>query len=382
MNKIYSIFLVLIMGAITQAQVLIPFYVTQANRVSQANIDAYLDEIEALGVKTTGSIAQNNALNWLKTKYQSFGYTSGQMQEDLFSFSGINSTNLVVTKTGTLYPNTYVIICGHYDSINGAGVNDNGSGVSVMFEVARILKSIDTQYSIKFIHFSGEEQGLMGSDHYVENVVNATNPKMNIKLVINLDEVGGVAGQTNNTITCERDNDAPTTNNAASLQMTNQLMTCVGLYSNLNTHLATAYSSDYMPFQSNNEIITGLFEYNESPYRHTINDTKANMDPAYVYQIAKAMVGASMHFAVATNLLNTTNANSRKKNVLYPNPTNHLLFIDSNEPLSYRIWDNVGRLVLEGDYKQSINVEVLPKGIYQIETTVNQLKEKYKFVKE
>ena len=50
-------------------------------------------------------------------------------------------------------------------------------------EVARILKDVPTEYSIKFIHFTGEEQGLLGSKNYVTNVVNTTNPKMKIKLV-------------------------------------------------------------------------------------------------------------------------------------------------------------------------------------------------------
>jgi aminopeptidase YwaD len=51
-----------------------------------------------------------------------------------------------------------VIICGHYDTIT-VRVSDNGSGTSIILEAARILKDVPTEYSIKFIHFSGEEQG-------------------------------------------------------------------------------------------------------------------------------------------------------------------------------------------------------------------------------
>jgi len=70
-------------------------------------------------------------------------------------------------------------------------------------------------------------------------------------LVLNLDEVGGVAGMNNDTITCERDtHNSPSTNNALSATMTDELITCVGLYSPLNTYLSYAYSSDYMSFKA------------------------------------------------------------------------------------------------------------------------------------
>ena len=103
----------------------------------------------------------------------------------------------------------------------------------------------------------------------------------------------------NNTITCERDTGSPTSNNAASNTVTNELINCVQLYSPLNTFLSYAYASDYMPFEDNNEVITGFFETNETPHRHTATDLLVNMDPVYVYNIAKAAAGAMLHFAVA-----------------------------------------------------------------------------------
>ena len=82
-----------------------------------------------------------------------------------------SSKKLIVTKKGTYIRINTLPICGHFDSINGPGVNDNGSGTSVILEAARILQNISTEYSVKFIHFSGEEQRGKGSSHYVNNVV-------------------------------------------------------------------------------------------------------------------------------------------------------------------------------------------------------------------
>ena len=252
------LFSILFLGFFANSQTFNQNYANVSNLVSQTNINSYLQEFEDLGVKTTGSTANNNAYTWLKNKYLSFGYSENDITKDNFTYNGQTTSNLILTKQGTKYPNIYIIICGHYDTITGKGTNDNGSGVSVILEVARLLKNINTEYSIKFINFSGEEQGLLGSAHYVSNVVNTTNPKMNIRLVLNIDEVGGIKGQTNDTVTCERDESSnPSANNAASNTFTQQLMNCVTLYSTLKTNLSYAYASDYMPFQANGEIITG-----------------------------------------------------------------------------------------------------------------------------
>src|SRR5690606_32259416 len=176
------------------------------------------------------------------------------------------------------------------------GTNDNGSGTVLIMELARLLATVPTEYSIKFIHFSGEEDGLVGSNYYVNNTVIPQN--LDIKLVLNIDEVGGVNGMTNNTIVCERDqSNTPSTNNAASNTATNQLATCIELYSNLNTEISYAYASDYIPFEDNNEIITGLYEYNETPYAHGPNDVLANMDTNYLYEVTKGTLGAALFFA-------------------------------------------------------------------------------------
>lgn len=354
-----------------QAQSFIQAYQNRANMVSQTNITTMLQEFEILGVKTTGSAANTNALNWLKAKYQSYGYTAGQITEDPFTFGGnISSKNLVITKTGTVYPNTYVIICGHYDTINGPGVSDNGSGTSIILEAARILKDIPTEYSIKFIHFSGEEQGLQGSAHYADNVVFQNNVRqLNVKLVINIDQVGGKIGNTNNAIKCESDQAGLSGNNAQSLTFTQQLATCTTLYSPLQTVMSNAYSSDYVPFEQNGDIITGFYENVRSYNEHTSNDTFANVDPTYVFNVGKAAVGALQHFAVATSVLGTneTVANTLESVRVYPNPAKDILNVELPKDIknfSLEITDLNGRLVLNKENETKINVSGLTNGAY------------------
>jgi hypothetical protein len=66
----------------------------------------------------------------------------------------------------------YVMAGGHLDSwVAGDGAADDGAGVAVVMEAARILASlgIQSKRTIRFALWSGEEQGLWGSAAYVEH---------------------------------------------------------------------------------------------------------------------------------------------------------------------------------------------------------------------
>ncbi|VXB70924.1 Leucyl aminopeptidase [Flavobacterium sp. 9AF] len=388
-TKTTFFFTILFYANFALSQSFIQYYADVSNQVSQTNITNYLTEFENLGVKRRGTQPLENTYNWLRNKYLGFGYTVAQFQEDIFTNGGFTCKNLIVTKVGTLYPNTFVIICGHYDSIVGTGTNDNGSGVATILEVARLLQNIPTEYSIKFINFSGEEDGLVGSQHYVNSVVNATNPKLDIKLVFNLDEVGGVAGMTNNTITCERDTGTPTTNNAASNIVTNELITCVGLYSPLNTFLSYAYASDYMPFEDNNEVITGFFETNETTHKHSATDLLVNMDPIYNYNVAKAATGAMMHFAVAATTLDENDFLPQDAIHFFPNPVKENLYVNfGTQPANeYRIeiLDIFGKVVYSNELQnpkqlENLDISNLNKGIYLVQLSFEREKIRKKII--
>ncbi len=294
-----------------------PYYGSIVSGVSYDTILLNLEHFQALGVKEPGTAALNNTAEWLIEKYESFGYTN--IIRDTFELNGKQLYNIIVTRQGTTFPPRYLIIDGHYDTYQGPGVNDNGSGVACILEIARLLATVPIKYSIRFINFSAEEQGLIGSQHYVDHTVVPTN--MNIMLVFNIDEVGGVAGMINNTITCERDEDVPSSNNAASAAYTDSLANLTELYSNLETQISYAYGSDYIPFQEAGKVITGLYETNESTFVHTPNDILSRMSPNYVYEVAKAATGAILQFSGAYPL-NTSSGEDLDELALhiYPNP--------------------------------------------------------------
>ena len=102
--------------------------------------------------------------------------------------------NLYVTKTGTQYPGQYYTLCAHYDSFSwtssssrAPGADDNASGTAAVLEAARVLAQYDFPYSIRFMLFSGEEQGLVGSRAYAKAIAARGD---DIRGVINLDMIG------------------------------------------------------------------------------------------------------------------------------------------------------------------------------------------------
>jgi hypothetical protein len=207
------------------------------------------------------------------------------------------------------------------------------------------LKDIETAYSIKFIHFTAEEIGLLGSSHYVENLV--IPEEMDIRLVFNIDEVGGVSGEVNNTITCERDEWSPTVNNEASAAFTDTLASLTEMYSNLFTQISYAYGSDYVPFMNNGYVVTGLYETNESPYPHSINDSLANLDAAYVFEVTKSSLAASLYFS---NYISTSTDIAQYSNndfSIAPNPFKDYFEFENtlSEQVILRIIDMTGQEV-------------------------------------
>ncbi len=364
---------------ISVGQIYVPNYGNIVNKCSYDTILTNLQEFESYGTKELGTPAINNAKSWIIDKYTSYGYTN--IVEDAFYYYGQIASNIIINKTGFVYPNKYIIIDGHYDTRDGPGANDNGSGTVSILEIARLLVDVDTEYSIKFIHFSAEEEGLIGSQHYVTHTVISNN--LDIKLVFNIDGVGGVNGMLNNTIVCERDESGPPfTNNEASAIITNELANCVSLYSNLATEISYAYASDYIPFEYNNEIITGLYEKNISPYYHSAQDVISKLDVNYLYEVTKAAIGASLHFSVADSVVGVTENNFSSKIVAYPNPTKNNVRVDLGEiktDIEVTLRNTLGQLLFNKNYEATdhfnINIHNQPAGLYflTVETSLGEL---------
>ena len=91
--------------------------------------------------------------------------------KNAFSTGEVEVHNTVAEIPGSEKPDEVVIIGGHLDSWDlGTGATDNGTGTMAVLEAARALKAVGVKprRTIRFVLFSGEEQGLHGSRAYVK----------------------------------------------------------------------------------------------------------------------------------------------------------------------------------------------------------------------
>jgi Zn-dependent M28 family amino/carboxypeptidase len=82
-------------------------------------------------------------------------------------------TRNLIAETKTGRTDRTVIVGAHLDSVpEGPGINDDGSGTATDLEVALQMAKLGLKpvNQVRFIWFSGEEQGLLGSTFYADNL--------------------------------------------------------------------------------------------------------------------------------------------------------------------------------------------------------------------
>jgi Peptidase family M28 len=132
------------------------------------------DQVRGIGAATT----------WVFGQMQAIAATSaGRMtvQQQTFTQPVSNNipvpttiTNVIATLKGTASPERFYVITGHLDSrvtdvlnftSDAPGADDDGSGVAVVLELARLFATRQFPGTLVFATVAGEEQGLYGSAH-------------------------------------------------------------------------------------------------------------------------------------------------------------------------------------------------------------------------
>jgi carboxypeptidase Q len=88
-----------------------------------------------------------------------------------FLRSPASTFNVIAEIPGGSKRGEVVMVGGHLDSWNsGTGAVDDGAGVAVVMEAARILKALDLKMdrTVRFAFWAAEEHGLLGSKAYLE----------------------------------------------------------------------------------------------------------------------------------------------------------------------------------------------------------------------
>ena len=170
---------------------------------------------EERGGRLAGTLDEAEAANYISDHFLQYGlqpagddgryiqqFTLEGSMVQAMELDNQVSRNVVGLIEGGEFPNRYIIIGAHYDGQGMGGpismkmnaepvlhysADDNASGTAGLFYLAREFAADPPQSTLLFVAFSGEELGLIGSKHFVDEMDISPD---SVLAMINLDMIG------------------------------------------------------------------------------------------------------------------------------------------------------------------------------------------------
>ncbi|MBS3773462.1 MAG: M20/M25/M40 family metallo-hydrolase [Candidatus Thermoplasmatota archaeon] len=303
--------------------------------VSQGMVRGYVQALQDIGPRVTETAACDEAADYIAGEFSSYGLSVREHDWDYNDYEGVNveATLPGVNRSS----NRVYVICAHYDTVPGSpGADDDGSGVAAVLAAARTLSTYQFQHTVRFVTFSGEEEGLLGSHEYARE---ANESHENIVGVLNADMIGYTETETGrHTIEIQ---EVP-----SSEWMTNLSITLTQQYPALNLTVSRERShpySDHHSFISYGFNATFFFEYEFNDYYHSSEDTIDKMDLDYATRVTRLMVGTLTELAVLAE------GDWEPPTLTFERPQRGALYVQDDEaaPLPFGMTVIVGSITLE-----------------------------------
>ena len=170
-------------ASVTSQPLLDPDILSMLDQVDANRISADIQTLVSFGTRNTcsdnsgASPGIGAARDWIRNRYLSLPGLQVTLVPWTFKGCGDGTTrtlhNVIAWIPGSGHPNRLIVIGGHYDSrtTNGKdgvspapGANDSGSQTALVLEAARVMAGHVFDATVVFADWSGEEQGLLGSD--------------------------------------------------------------------------------------------------------------------------------------------------------------------------------------------------------------------------
>jgi aminopeptidase YwaD len=278
-----------------------------------------------------------------------------------FVYDSATMWNVEATQLGSVHPDSYVVICGHFDSFSGKptvsapGADDNGSGVAAVLTAAEILSQHDFEYSIRYICFAAEEQGLVGSQIYAAW---AAAQNLDIVGVLNFDMLGYWTSGVPKDLEIEA--------NESSLWLGEAIANAADLYTTAPYELHIfngAWWGDHASFWTegyaavNHEEAWDWYDPDFNPAYHSIHDLLEYVDPDFT--VGNIRVGVAALATLAGYIPEGTGIDQPATPVFtggtlraYPNPfDSRVAFsvsgLGDRASASIAVFDALGRRVAE-----------------------------------
>ena len=243
-------------------------------QVDTSTFLSYEENLTSLGPRRTGTSACIAAAAYI---YSQFENMSLPVRYAHWANGGYSSDNVEATINGTDESSDEIyIICAHYDTVSaGPGADDDTSGTAAVLMAALIMSQYQFNHTIKFVTFSGEEQGLLGSEVYATN---AKNQGWNIVGVLNCDMISYAVTTDDGSNLIVYENTASEWLYTYTFNINTEYTSYIQL---ALTHGGYRWGSDHNSFEDQGFSAVFYFEYTETPYYHTAQDTMAHINASY-----------------------------------------------------------------------------------------------------
>ena len=250
----------------------------------------YLENLTAFGPRETGTEGCDQAAHYIFNTLKNIGLP---VRYHNYTDEAVSGSNIEATLYGT-DPTNIFIICGHYDTVSaGPGADDDGSGVAAVLAAAELMSKYEFSHTVRFVAFSGEEQGLIGSRHYAED---AYNNNESIVAVLNADMIGYTA-------TGSDGKQGKIYENTASEWIVDFTQDISVLYNDyIDIQLISqgvTWGSDHYYFWEYGYDAVFYHEYNFNDYYHSANDTIAHMNITYSTRFSRLILATLATMAQA-----------------------------------------------------------------------------------
>lgn len=290
---------------------LLPLITTEglANRIRQLSGEVPVtlpDKQVTFSTRYTFSPRIADAERFLYEYHKALGLNPSYAAWTYGSYSG---RNVIVDLPGVDNPERIWVIGGHFDTnstgdpyTSAPGADDNATGVAVTMRIAEILKEYQFRDTIRFVYFSGEEQGQWGSLRYAESLRQAG---AQIQGYINLDMIG-YDGNGDRVVELHTGSESSNPNsNALAIQLIDASNRYgQGLSFERKTDSASRFS-DHRSFWDNNYaaflVIENFFDdvipRDRNPYYHKTTDRISAVDLTYVQRIGRTALATIAELA-------------------------------------------------------------------------------------
>ncbi len=163
------------------------------SRTLPQRVEAHMYALSVtIGARPAGSLAEKRAAQYIGEQLARWGYTvTWQPFRYVLEDQVRTSHNVVARRAPSAFAAEapILVIGAHMDSVSaGTGADDNASGVAAMLAAAEALADVPTAYTVIFVAFGAEEEGLLGSRHFVASLAPAERRR--VVAMFNVDTVG------------------------------------------------------------------------------------------------------------------------------------------------------------------------------------------------